>query len=127
MTAEAFKAAHVAGFGDPVIAEKFERASPIAYTIRRDGEILGCGGVADLDAGRGLLWSFISDAGRRHPHCLHRAARRFISSLDYRRIEATCRGAKACRWLEALGFQHEGTLRSWTPDGADFEIYARIR
>jgi len=127
MTVERFRPEHVAGFADVDQARRFAEVSPQAYTVRHDGEILVCGGVAELEGGRGLLWSFVTEAGRRAPHRLHRAARRFLSTLAYRRLEATCRGVRACRWLEALGFQHEGTLRSWTSDGADFEMYARIR
>lgn len=129
MTADDFEPEDVAGWGDIDRAQLLRDRSELAYTIRHDGEVLICAGVADLGHGRGLLWSFVSDAGRRHGHIVHRAALRFISMLTFRRLEATCLAgvAHAAEWLERLGFSYEGTMRAWGPDGSDHDLYARVR
>lgn len=103
-------------------------AEGYALTLRHEGRILACAGVAEAGYGRGLMWSFLSTDSREHAVLMHRAALRFLSTVRLRRIEATVVSGfdRGCRWLTRLGFQHEGTMRAFGPDGADHELYARV-
>jgi RimJ/RimL family protein N-acetyltransferase len=60
---------------------------------------------------------------------LHRATRRFIDLEPLRRLEASVEvGFPAGeRWLELLGFEHEGPLRAFGANGEDHVRYARIQ
>ena len=48
---------------------------------------------------------------------------------NYRRLETMVdpTHAAAVRWITRLGFEREGTCRSYAPDGRDLDIYARVR
>jgi len=47
--------------------------------------------------------------------------------FNIRRMHATvkCESKVATRFIEALGFEFEGVLRKYNPDGSDAAIYAR--
>lgn len=130
MIVEPFEPAHLAEVADvdPEYGAYLKEISASAFTIRKGGDTLVCGGVADMGFGRGFLWSFVGPQARRHPFALHRAVKRFLSTLEYRRVEASCESTfgRGCRWLEALGFVREGTMRAFAPDGSDHELYARV-
>jgi len=57
-----------------------------------------------------------------------RAARRFYEVCPLRRIEAevACEHEQGRRWVEMLGFEREGRMRSYWA-GKDFDLYARVR
>ena len=95
-----------------------------------DGErILLCGGVMPTMRPKiGVLWAVLSAEAGSHMLWLHRATQRFISIAPPRRLEATVEKGfpQGCRWLELLGFEFEGPLRSYGLDGEDHVRYARI-
>jgi RimJ/RimL family protein N-acetyltransferase len=53
----------------------------------------------------------------------------FLDNAPYRRIEATVDvGFKqGHRWIKMLGFELEGYMRAYRPDGADMLLYARVK
>ena len=112
----------------PEYALSLAKVGP-ALTAEQDGQFLACVGVGYQTPEHGVAWAFISaDAG---PHLLRldRAVRRFFSTIRCRRLEATVKKGftPGCRWLELLGFEHEGPLRGYGPDGSDYVRYARVR
>jgi hypothetical protein len=48
---------------------------------------------------------------------------------DFKRIEAfvDANFAEGHRWIQMLGFVREGYMRSFSPNGNDAVLYARIR
>ena len=46
-----------------------------------------------------------------------------------KRVELTVRSGfePGLRWARMLGFEHEGKMKSWAPDGHDYDLFARIR
>lgn len=98
-----------------------------AFTGIIDGKPIGSAGIIRTGFGAGLLWAYLSDCG--HFIRIHRSALRLLDMFDdFRRIEATteCTFANGCRWLEMLGFEFEGVMRKYGPDGADHARYARL-
>lgn len=91
-------------------------------------------GVWPLWDGVGRSWSILSqEALVTHRFSLHKAVIRSLSALeargDLRRVEAVVRfgHAEGRRWMEHLGFEHEGLMRSYGPGGrGDFHLYARL-
>lgn len=132
MTVERFRPEHVmeiAEHADDVAnAGQLDAASPEAYTLRVNGEVLMCGGVAELGPDKGMLWSYIAPAALQHPVIVHRSVLRFLSLLSYRRLEAYCKcdSQRANRWLETLGFTLEAPrMAKWAPDGSDYSLWAK--
>jgi RimJ/RimL family protein N-acetyltransferase len=100
-----------------------------AFAAVCDDRVLGCGGMTELWENRAQIWALVSkDAG---PHMLgiHRAVEGFLKQTTHRRIEAyVLVGFKPGeRWLKRLGFEHEGTMRAYSPEGDDYELFARVR
>ena len=101
-----------------------------SFTGIIDGRIVVCAGVVPMWAGRGETWALIAgDIGKLGMRELHYAARRYLEMSQLRRIEAHCDASfkQAHRWLKLLGFQYEGPLAKYTPDGRDCLRFARIR
>ena len=95
-----------------------------------DGDlIIGCAGVVEVWEGRAVAWSLLSADSGRHFFGIHRAVDGFLKAAPWRRIEATVDvGFDAGgRWIRMLGFEHEGRLRGYTPDGRDQELFARVK
>ena len=102
---------------------------PLAYTAALEGHPVACCGIQMREFGIGTLWSFLGDDAGPYMTTLTRAGRRLMAIADLRRIEATTPVdfLAGCRWLKVLGFQLEGTMRRFAPDGADHLLYSRVR
>jgi hypothetical protein len=101
-----------------------------SFTLKMDGKVVACFGVLKLWEGRGDAWALIDgDIGARGMRRLHFEIRKRLEAAhEFRRIETACDAgfAQAKRWLELLGFQYEGPLLKYTPDGRDCLRFARI-
>lgn len=99
-----------------------------ALSAAVDGQIIACSGIAFQGFGMGVLWAFVSQSAGKHLVRLDRITRRILTLADLRRIEATTEASfpQGCRWLELLGFEREGLMRAYGPDGADHYRFARI-
>lgn len=101
----------------------------MAWTMENDGVVIGCAGIIPQWGNRAMVWAMISrHAGGRMTE-IHRAVKRFLESSTYRRIEATVDLGfpEGVKWLKMLGFEYEGLMRSYRPDGADMMLFARVR
>lgn len=100
----------------------------LSATAMDGATVLACAGIVIEPFGSGTLWSFVSDEAGRHFVRLDRCVRRMLSIPRLRRIDATTEVgfAQGCRWLEMLGFENEGVMRKYGPDGADHYRYARV-
>jgi hypothetical protein len=95
-----------------------------------DGKPLMCGGVTQYWENRAEVWVFVDKNAGLKFRSLHRAAKKYIESLPFRRVEATARYsfANAHRWLTLLGFQCDCEyLESFFPNGDDGSLYSIIR
>lgn len=136
---EPFRAAHLDAFAlQPVQAglrpfleeghmlELAERS--FAFTGFQDGAPVGCAGLVEMWPGRDAAWSLLSDCGPRAFLNVHRTVQRFLDARATRRTEMSVDvgHTEGQRWAELLGFQKEGYMRSYTPDGRDAFLYARV-
>lgn len=100
-----------------------------ALTVMHGERVLGCGGMAVMPFGVGCLWAFL--AGDSGPHFvgIHRVVSRFLEAIPMRRVETSVLAGfqPGCRWMDMLGFQFEGVMRAYGPDGADYLRYARVK
>jgi hypothetical protein len=100
----------------------------LAWSFDDNGEILGIAVVAPQWENRAMALVLMSESAGRHFHKIHRAVNRFLDIAGFRRVEATVDvGFDAGdRWMKMLGFEFEGLMRAYRPDGADMKLYARI-
>ncbi len=99
-----------------------------AFTAVKDGLVLGCAGIEVVWGNRGVAWSLLGPITPFELLGIHRHVMAFLESGQLRRIEMTVDAGHIAgqRWASMLGFQFEGTLRAYTPDGRDCHLYARI-
>lgn len=139
---ERFRAEHLEGFqvqpaqyelqahlGYPGYAESIQ--GPYTWTGLIDGKVAGFAGIQVKWEGRGLAWAMLS------PHLtprnfirVHNKVRDILDTAQIqrlRRIETAVRVdfQAGHRWAGALGFEREGLMRRFTPNGCDAVLYAR--
>ena len=93
-----------------------------------DDRVIACAGIASPGLGIGTLWAVVAKDAGPYFIRLDRCVRRFLEIPKLRRIEASSEVdfAPGCRWLELLGFQSEGIMRKYGPNGEDHMRYARV-
>ena len=101
----------------------------LAFTAEQHGDVLAIAGVTPQWENRALAWALIGDCAGQHFPSIHKAVRRFLERAPYRRIEASVDVGfeQGHRWIKMLGFEIEGYMRAYRPDGADMLLYARIK
>jgi len=101
----------------------------LAWTAEHDGVVLAVAGVEPQWENRATAFALISDSAGAHFRSIHAAVFDFLVMAPFRRIEATVDvGFKqGHRWIKMLGFELEGYMRAYRPDGADMLLYARIK
>lgn len=106
-------------------------AGPCYTVITEDGTVVGCGGLAKQWEGRYLLWSILARqcAGSIF-FKVNRIVSRFLAihSAEIQRIEVTVDAdfPQARRWVESLGFNCEGLMKKFNPDGSDAYLFAKV-
>jgi hypothetical protein len=100
-----------------------------SFTALDGDRVLACAGIIPLWEGRAEAWALMGRDLRAHFLAIHHATRRFLNACGMRRVEAAVDAQFGCAkgWIEALGFEEEGVLRAYTPDGRDCIRYARVR
>lgn len=75
-----------------------------------DGRIVGISGVAYPANSVPVLWADLTDEARAYPVTLHRAALKFLATLNHSRLVASASSdvPAARRWLERFGFVATG-------------------
>lgn len=102
------------------------------WTGTIDGAVVGCAGVMPRWLGCATAVAML---GEIPPTAwvrvtgLVRHVLREVHRHGYRRVEASVEDGfdAGHRWAAALGFEREGLMRAYAPDGADCWLYARVR
>jgi RimJ/RimL family protein N-acetyltransferase len=104
-------------------------ANDWAFTGMVGDRIIACAGAVEVWPGRAALWSLLAEDAGRHFVSLHRAVTGFLIAAPWRRMEATVDVdfEAGQRWVRMLGFEHEGRLRGYTPDGRDQDLFAKVK
>jgi hypothetical protein len=101
----------------------------MSFSAMDGDDVLICCGMMEVAPGRALAWAYLSDNVGTRLVSVSRAIRRYMRIASYRRIEmdVDCEFPQAHRWAKLLGFEMEcERRRSFTPDGRDCALYARI-
>lgn len=102
----------------------------LAWTAEDDdGSVIGIAGLSPQWENRAVAWALISKEAGPHFLAIHRKVKEIFIRHPFRRIEATVDvGFKpGIRWMKMLGFELEGYMKAYRPDGGDQLLYARIR
>jgi hypothetical protein len=114
-------------------------AGPYAWSGLLGHAVIGCAGILPQWPGRAIAWALLT-RGLTARHFLHahhkvaavlRAAHAPVSEGGggLRRIETSVDAGfdAGHRWARALGFEPEGLMRAYSPDGRDHVLYARVQ
>lgn len=100
-----------------------------AWTAEReDGTIVGCAGIVMVGL-HGNAWAMLAHDAGDNFFRIHRAVKRGLEACTARRVEmhVDVDFTEGHRWARLLGFEREGHLRCWLPDGRDVILYARVK
>jgi hypothetical protein len=101
-----------------------------AWATLIDGEVLLVGGLAEMWAGRAVLWSYVSANAGPHMVRLTKGVRRLLDASGFARVEVYVDAdfEAGHRWAQALGFRLEAKIMTaFFPDGRDAALYGRVR
>lgn len=99
------------------------------YTLTDGSSVAMCAGLVNMWENRAQAWSLMSAHAGRHMLKIARIMRGFLDLQDIRRIEAVVDAdfVQGHRLIQILGFEREGLMRAYLPDGRDTVLYSRVR
>lgn len=103
-----------------------------ARTLIIEHQIVCCGGIVLLEWNKGEAWTLFSTLINKYPKSVFRFVRDNLELLirehELNRVQALINpySDRSQRFAEHLGFEKEGLLRSFGPNGEDYLMYARI-
>lgn len=108
--------------------EWLKKSGP-CFTLANDGDVFACCGLVNMWENRAQAWALLSDDAGKYFVRIFRAMSAFLDLQDTRRIEATVdeNFQQGHRLMSMLGFQHEGVMRAYLPDGRNCAMYGRVR
>ena len=114
------------GLESKAYADSLRSGGP-CWTLADDwARPVACGGLFTQWDGRAIAWAFLTS----HVPMLEatRRAREVLDMAGVRRVECwvDVDFKAGHRWAKLLGFEREGLMRSFCPDGRDNVLYARI-
>lgn len=113
---------------DPIYAQSLKDAG-CAYSLVIGDEVHACMGLVKQWDERAIAWGLIGEDSGKHFPKIHRAVLATMEMHPFRRVETsvTCNFPNGRRWAGLLGFVLEGTMKAFTPDGRDCDLYAKVR
>lgn len=103
------------------------------FTIYHEDDVVACIGVTKIVSGVSEVWAITGKLVEKYPKDFHKMCKRIIEYAfeidNLHRLQCTAEVGydRTIKWLERLGFEREGMLRNYTPDGKDMYIYSIIR
>lgn len=102
---------------------------PSFSLICDEGVVWGCAGVCQLDPHRANAWALIREGIGGNFFRFHKEVYSFLCNTEYNRVEMAVdtEFQESERWARMLGFELEGYMRQYFPDGRDAYLYARVK
>jgi len=114
--------------------DSFMRGTKVnGMTLFDEDTILGFGGVHILWKGVGECWLMLSTEGKLKPRTVAKYTLKLFDDImsedSLERIQASVAAAdpKAIAFAKWLGFEVEGLMKKYGPEGGDYYRLARIR
>ena len=102
------------------------------YTLLIDEKVVGCGGVVLTQWQCGEAWTLFSTLFFKHYRTAYKAIKKNLENIiedeNLRRVQSLIHPEheEAKRFIIHLGFQCEGLLRKYGPNGEDLFMYSRV-
>ena len=102
------------------------------YTLLDGDEVLACAGVSTMWNGVAEGWIVLSKYAIKHRVSVARYTEQLFDGImkdnSLWRIQASVHTTdeKAIRFAQWLGFEYEGVMKKFGPDGSDYFRYARV-
>jgi len=99
-------------------------------SVIQRGKTLGVFGSTEIWKGLDEGWFLVDEATRRYGVSMTKVAKKWIAlkfqkdSLNRLQITVRCDDDRAYKWAKCLGFQTDGVMRRFGPDGSDFYLMA---
>ena len=119
---------HVRAFmTEPGYIDTLKAGGP-CMALEDGGEVLVCCGLMAMWENRSVAWSLISESAGRHFVRIFRMMRAILEAHPVRRVECTVDPGfdNGHRLAKLLGFQFEGLMRAYLPDGRDVCLYGKV-
>ena len=117
--------------GSPALEEDLTELSNVGWvrTGIFEDEVMFVFGVFPHWENRFEGFLLLSRNAGRCMVAIHKEVLRFMNSIQTRRLETTVDVdfKEGHRWVKMLGFQPEGYMKHYRPDGADMVLYARVK
>lgn len=112
------------GYADILI-----ESGPAFAMVDADGIVWGCAGVCELESHRALAWALIREGIGTRFMSFHKNVLCFLENTEYPRVEMAVAMdfEKSEKWARMLGFQLEGYMKKYFPDGGDAYLYGRVK
>lgn len=111
------------------LEDKFE--SMAAESYYDNDQIVGIAGAAKVNDNTCEVWVLLDECAKRYVREVYFYAMRFIDDIlkYFGRVQAIVRAdwAIAVHFLERLGFEREGLMKRFGPDGDDYFLYGRVK
>ena len=113
-------------------AEANEKGAGFTGIRKSDGKILGCGGIKVLWPGCGEAWAIYSDEiGSYTKDCRNYAIyylSELLKALELHRLQCVvdAEDKVKVRFAKSLGFEWEGVMKAYQPDGKDSVMLAYV-
>lgn len=100
-----------------------------AFTVLGAEGVVACVGYMKQWEGRYFAWALIGENAGPYFFGMIRKIRRYFDEAPVRRLETAVPvdWEAGERFAYLLGFQREGRMRKWSPDGKDFDLWARCQ
>ena len=95
-------------------------------SVVQRGKVLGIFGSSTIWHGLDEAWFLVDEAVRRYGIAMTKVAKKWIAlkfqkdKLNRLQITVRCDDVRAYKWAKCLGFQKDGVMRRFGPDGSDF-------
>jgi hypothetical protein len=107
-------------------------AASLAVTILADGRKVGCVGAVTVSEGLKHVWAHLGRIAGDECEGIMTALHSRLNAPDFtagvRRVQLTVPtfDARGCLFAKAMGFEVEGRMEKYGPDGADHHLFARV-
>lgn len=113
---------------DKEYGEMLLNAGP-AFSGIVDNETIISAGIIHQWHNRAVAWALVSEKAGKNFVSIHKATNKFLKLCDVKRIETFVDDGftQGYRWMKMLGFEYEGLMRAYSPEGRDCLLYARVK
>jgi len=112
------------------LEESYFSKGSIAYCLLDGTEPVFACGIVNLQWGRGEVWIIPNEFFRNHQKTCLRIFRKMLPQVakdhKFRRVQAVCAVDQPETLFRHMGFECEGTLKSFGPFGESCRMYAKV-